>query len=239
MTDEPGAIAASAPATSLTPERIAELRDDMRRETALTGDLVDPRRWRHIETWWRIDLREWAEAILGRAIPEPRRISWRDWVLLDLAHTAEPTPPPPPLLTASRARHYALAEQQERELAERHQAKIDDWKALRAALPVKVVVVHNYTSARHLDGYVQGAEHILLTEELHRGRLHREVGQALCFSPSKARDQRYLSLRDAGDDDRLPSCASCLRTARRLAEKALLTAPHRGGAAQGRPTSRP
>ncbi len=76
-------------ATALSDEMIHELRP---RAAAEAGKFVDPRLLRRVETWWRRDLREWASAVVGESVPELRRLRWPQWVLLDLARDAEPSP---------------------------------------------------------------------------------------------------------------------------------------------------
>jgi hypothetical protein len=80
-----------------------------------------------------------------------------------------------------------------------------------------VVVLHNWT-ARHLDGYEQGADHIVVTETLYVGRLYRQADRTLCWTPSRAHELRHVGPYYAPDDDkRIPNCKACLRTAERIA----------------------
>lgn len=95
------------------------------------------------------------------------------------------------------------------------QATRDAWKALRSRLPVPVAVCHNWT-ARHLDGYEQGADHIVILADLDAGRLHRKAGDPLCLTPSRVHELRYVG-GNAGDEKRLPTCKACLRHAEKLA----------------------
>ena len=95
------------------------------------------------------------------------------------------------------------------------QAERDAWQALARRLPVPVAVWHNWTP-RHLDGYEQGADHIVVLRELHAGRLHRAAYSPLCWTPSRARELRDVS-GNAGDERRVPDCKACLRHAGRLA----------------------
>ena len=63
------------------------------------------------------------------------------------------------------------------------QAAAAYWQRLREQLPVPVTVQHNWT-ARHLDGYEQGADHIVVLEDLDAGRLRRAAGTPLCQTPN-------------------------------------------------------
>lgn len=97
-----------------------------------------------------------------------------------------------------------------------HRAKRDGWESLRVRLPVPVVVCHNWT-ARHLDGYEQGADHIVILAALDVGRFHREAGQPLCWTPSRAHELRHVGA-NVGDEKRIPDCKACMRRAGKLAE---------------------
>ncbi len=102
------------------------------------------------------------------------------------------------------------------------------WQRLREQLPVPVTVQHNWT-ARHLDGYEQGADHIVVLAGLQAGRLRRAAGTPLCQTPSRERQQRHVS-GAACDERRLPDCKACLR----MAEKLAAAAAGSGGAAEPR-----
>jgi hypothetical protein len=122
-------------------------------------------------------------------------------------------------LTAAREAHRATYEEDRRrraaEGATLRRAAVDAWAALRAAQPVPVAVRHNWTS-RHLDGYEQGGDHIVVLAALVVGRLHRAAGDPLCWTPSRARELRHVD-GAAGDESRLPDCKACLKTAARVA----------------------
>ena len=90
------------------------------------------------------------------------------------------------------------------------------WEELRSRLPVLADVCHNWT-ARHVEGYEQGGNHIVVLSGFTAGRLRRGAGQPLCWTLSRAHELRYV-YSNAGDEDRLPDCKACLRTARRLAD---------------------
>ena len=91
------------------------------------------------------------------------------------------------------------------------------WADLRAALPVRVEVQHNWTP-RHLDGYEQGGDHIVVLADLHSGRLHRARHECLCETPSRAHQLRHVGP-VTGDEKRTPNCKVCLAHARRLANR--------------------
>jgi hypothetical protein len=91
---------------------------------------------------------------------------------------------------------------------------MDRWRRLRAALPVRVDVVHNYTSVRHLETYTQGVDHIMVREPLVVGRLRRDPGRPPCWTPSRDRYLRHFS---EGYNDRVPSCRACRAIAQRIA----------------------
>ncbi|QPL14140.1 hypothetical protein QEH48_gp111 [Streptomyces phage TurkishDelight] len=205
-------MSSSAPrATALTPEELDELRARAAREA---GPFVDPR----VQAAFRVHGPEWAADILGRPYGGPYALTWPELYLLHLAVQAEPTPPPPPRATAARELEEEAARRAAAEEAARSE---EEWRELADALQaagVRVEVRHNYTSARHLEFYTQGADHVYLLDPLHVGRLHRASGVALCHTPSNARNLAYL---EPTTDGRLPSCQTCLRhmraAARRLA----------------------
>jgi crotonobetainyl-CoA:carnitine CoA-transferase CaiB-like acyl-CoA transferase len=93
-------------------------------------------------------------------------------------------------------------------------AERDEWASLAARLPVPVAVWHNWT-ARHLDGYEQGADHIVALEDLHVGRLQRAARHPLCWTPSRDHPLRHVTP-NVGDENRVPDCKACLRTAERI-----------------------
>ncbi|MGC0418373.1 hypothetical protein [Embleya sp. AB8] len=199
-------------ATHLTPERIAELRDTARREA---GPFVNPK---VLNT--PIHNAEWASTILGRAYCGPRSVTWQERYLLYIATRAEPAPPPPPRATAARARYRAEEETRRTVAHEKHRKLVAVWEAMAETLRkrhgVRVEVRHNYTSSRHLDGFTQGVDHVYLLDALTAGRLRRDAGRVLCWTPSRARDLQVL---DDPNDDRLPTCRACLRIAHGLTNR--------------------
>lgn len=78
-----------------------------------------------------------------------------------------------------------------------------------------MAVCHNWT-ARHLDGYQQGADHIVVLADLDAGRLHRKAGDPLCWAPSRAHELRHVGA-NVGDEKRIPDCKACVRRAGKLA----------------------
>lgn len=193
--------------TNLTDEALAQLRAQARREA---GPFVDPRRLPQLHRALVGAQQEWVSAVLGRPVRDWRRVSWTELVLLGLARDVEPAPPVAPRVLAAQD---ARAEEQ-RAHAMRAQDRIDSWRDLRSRLPVTVEVAHNYTSHRHVEGYSQGTDHVIVLEDLHIGRLHRAAGRPLCWTPSRA---DYLEVFDDPGDHRLPGCKACLRTAERIA----------------------
>jgi hypothetical protein len=91
-----------------------------------------------------------------------------------------------------------------------------NWPALAERLPVPVTVWHNWT-ARHYDGYEQGADHIVPLEPVNAGRLQRPAREPLCFTPSRAHALRHVMHNGEGQYERTPNCQACLRLAERLA----------------------
>lgn len=194
-------------ATNLTDETLAQLRDRARREA---GPFIDPVRLPQLKRIVVGAQQEWMSAVLGRPVHDWRRIDWSELVLLGLARDAEPVPPVPPRVLAARD---TCAEQRRAQVT-MAQDRAGSWQDLRSRLPVKVEVAHNYTSHRHVEGYVQGADHIIVLEDLHDGRLHRAAGRPLCWTPSRAAN---LEVFDDAGDHRVPGCQACLRTAERIA----------------------
>ncbi|MFB7496059.1 hypothetical protein ACFC09_15430 [Streptomyces sp. NPDC056161] len=201
-------------ATALTPEELDELRARADREA---GSFVDAR----VQAAFRVHNPEWAAEILGRPYGGPYAITWPELYLLHIAVQVEPTPPPPPRATAARLAREAEEADAGRAAAEEAAGREAEWRELVDTLQaagVRVEVRHNYTSARHLEFYTQGADHVYLLDPLHVGRLHRDADVALCHTPSNAPNLAYL---EPTTDGRLPSCQTCLRhmrsAARRLA----------------------
>jgi hypothetical protein len=157
-------------------------------------------------------------AWLGRVIGHPAR-SWRylSHAEMLLAVRAAETDAEH-LAALAEAEHEQLARERQAAAAAaqaKAEAAAEQWQRLREQLPVPVTVQHNWT-ARHLDGYEQGADHIIVLEDLDAGRLRRAAGTPLCQTPSRARQQRHVS-GSPGDERRLPDCTACLHHAEKLA----------------------
>jgi hypothetical protein len=209
-------------ATRLTPEQLAVLRASARESGS--GSFIDPRSFRVVrETHFYA---EWASEVLGRAYTGVNALASGEIDLLALALAAEPDRPTP---AAVLARHEAVRREEE-ERARAAQRKADEkkaaWDALRKRLPVPVTVGHNWTVG-HYDGHVTGKDHIVVQASLHVGRLHREQYAALCETLSKKNSgtpgyhRNPLNALDRSDDgeDRIPTCAACLKIANRVAER--------------------
>ncbi len=182
------------------------------------GPFPDPSRVASVCRWWKFELREWATSIVGHPVNHPRTLSWRDVYLLELAHSAEPTPPPAPGITATRDAYRAADAAAAAERVASRAAKQLAWAELYTALPVLVVVAHNFTSHRHVGHFEQGADHIITLEPIARGRLHRAARDPLCWRPSRADALAHFpELNDPGR--LLPTCRECIGKAYRLADR--------------------
>ena len=183
---------------------------------AKASPFVNPATLRDAETLLRLASDEWLSRVLGRPA---LAAAWRYFsnaeldlavraVRADRAHLEAAR-------EAQRAEWRRADEERQRAAAAAAQAARDQWEAIRGRLPVPVTVGHNWT-ARHLDPYVQGADHIVVQEYLEVGRFRREVRTPLCWTPSRAHPLRHVDLSDDGED-RIPDCKACLRHAERLA----------------------
>ena len=156
----------------------------------------------------------WLERVVGHPVPSWRHLDHAEMLLAVRAAETD-------------AEHLgALAEVERTKLAQQRQtaaasaqakarAAAAQWQRLREQLPVPVAVQHNWT-ARHLDGYEQGADHIVVLEDLAVGRLRRAAGTPLCQTPSRAHQQRHVS-GSVSDERRFPDCKACLHFAKKLA----------------------
>lgn len=199
-------------ATNLTPAELDALRARARREA---GPFVDP----DVQRRFRVHNGEWATEVLGGPYGGPHALTWPELYLLHLAVQAEPTPPPPPRATAARLARELEEAPARRAAAEEAARQEEEWRDLVATLQaagVRVEVRHNYTSHRHLEFYTQGGDHVYLLDPLHVGRLHRDARVALCHTPSNAPNLEYL---EPTQDNRLPSCRTCLRHMRSAARR--------------------
>jgi hypothetical protein len=188
----------------------------MRAEAAADrSPFIDPRLWRSAqEVLPRVD-RGWLTRVIGR-----QETSWMHLGNAEMSLALRAAEADPAYLQSIRDRE--AAEREERRRVERAEtaaliaAERQAWEDLRAKLPVLVEVMHNWT-ARHLEGYEQGGDHIVALAGFDVGRLHRGTGQTLCWTPSRANELRYV-YSNAGDEKRIPNCKACLRHAANLAE---------------------
>lgn len=188
----------------------------MRADAATAADpFTDPAVFRKAQAILPAADRQWLEEIIGHPVPSWTRLSGAELTLAVMAAEADAAH-----LAALREQQAAARQAAQREQAARAaataQAARHAWETLRASLPVPVDVCHNWT-ARHLDGYEQGADHIVVREDLHAGRVHRPAGRPLCWTPSRARELRHVHP-NCGDETRIPDCKACLDRARKLAE---------------------
>lgn len=185
---------------------------------AKASPFIDPALYRDAETLMHLVNDEWLSRVLARpgfAVP-----AWRFLNNADLALTVTAIKADLIHLRASRDERAAEYQRAVRATAKAaaaaRQAEWDEWVAMRERLPVPVVVEHNWT-ARHLDGYEQGADHIVVMADLHAGRLHRTARSPLCWTPSRNHQLRHVGHAFSDDERRVPDCKACLRHAERLA----------------------
>jgi hypothetical protein len=205
---------------------------------ASASPFINPKLLREAEQVMHLAPPDWLARVTGRPVH-----SWRYLTNLELTIAVRAIRADRAHLDALRDAEQAewrrAADESRPEAAATAQAGRDAWEALRARLPVPVVVLHNWTS-RHLDGYEQGADHIVVLEDLHADRFHRAARQCLCETPSRASQLRHVGSA-ADDETRIPDCRACLRHAERLAgRRAEPTDPatparHTPSQAQGRP----
>jgi hypothetical protein len=187
----------------------AGLRAMAEESVRLDNRFVDPVKMRMLERIGRGG--DWRLSVLGHGAQR----TLLDLHMLLLAHGQDIVPPPPKWLADIRAAQAAAEAAREEARQARLAALAGEWDALWKALPVPVTVAYNYSGPNHLEGWCQGAVHILVAEGLRAGRLHRAVGDALCTTPSSGKHQLF----DGGSvppDQRWPTCKTCLRAAARL-----------------------
>ncbi|UKD50777.1 hypothetical protein L3Q65_00335 (plasmid) [Amycolatopsis sp. FU40] len=201
--------AAECPATRLTADQIAEMRE---RAGRTTSSFIDPAQLGRVERFVS-GRHRWASAILGKPF-RLRAMTHRELTLLDLAAHAEPAPPEPVHRVPEEP--GAASVEPDRAAAVRAGAAAYEWARLAAALPVRASVAYNYSGPHHYEFHVSGADHIIVREPLHLGRLHRAAGRSLCWTPSRAKHLLF-DLDDPTNHDRVPTCKPCLRTAYRIA----------------------
>ena len=205
----------NADATALSDAQIHALRSRAQREA---GPFVDPARLRHIQTWWNSELNEWASVISGHAVTSLRSLPWWQWVLLDLAHDAEPCPSPPPELTARRTEQRTTDQHRADTEHAAWEAEATEWAALRRALPVTTSVAFNFSRHTYAS-HVHGGYHLVTWDDLCIGRLRRSAGQAFCETPSRSQTLhldsagRERQAQEHGREHPMPTCKACLRTA--------------------------
>jgi len=197
--------------SALTSETLASLRAEAARHTSR---FTDPALIRDAETTLAPVDAGWLERVVGRRTRGWRYLSNAE---LHLAVNAARVDGEYIASAAAVQRDAWLVADARREgaAALARQTAWNEWEALRARLPVPVVVCHNWT-ARHYDGYEQGADHIVVQAGLNVGRFHREAGRPLCWTPSRAHALRHVS-GAPGDAERVPDCKACLRSAHRTA----------------------
>lgn len=210
-------------ATGLTAEQL----NDLRAAARGSGPFIDPAAFRAVQA--ASFHAEWAAAVLGHPYPGLNRVERWEITLLASALAAEPDRPVPAAELARQEAYEREQREQRRAEAQRAADRLTEWHALRAHLPVPVTVGHNWTIG-HYDGHVAGKDHIVVQARLNQGRLHRRAQQVLCETPAKTRSQTSRSgtnedpLRgvDRTDDgqDRVPTCAACLKIAERVADRA-------------------
>jgi len=199
--------------TGLDDDTLARLRTEAE---AHGGPFTDPALLREAATLLPYVGRDWLEHILGR--PITTRPTWQNLDNAGLHLAVQAAKADAGHLQAVRDARAEEAIRASRVIADQltaqAQAERDAWYALRALLPVPVEVWHNWT-ARHLDGYEQGADHIVVLEDLHAGRLYRPARRPLCWTPSRAHELRNVG-GNVGDERRLPDCKACLRHAEKI-----------------------
>jgi hypothetical protein len=174
----------------------------------LDHGFVDPvkLRWRQrLGRGW-----DWEVSVIGDGAQE----SLIDLHMLLIAHGQNLNPPLPPRVARVRAEQEAAARAHEAARVARAKARDDAWRSIWSRLPQRIEVAYNYSGGLHLENYVSGADHIILTEDLVIGRSKRVKGWAMCTTPSAVRHQWF----GEGDppEKRTATCKACLRMAARL-----------------------
>jgi hypothetical protein len=198
-------------ATVLDDDTLAMIRLEC---AAARSPFIDPALLREAQELMHLAPADWLNRVAGRDVR-----SWTYLSNIELAVALRAIKADRAHLAARAAAQRAEWDRQARERLEVEraaaQAERDQWQALRARLPVPVTVGHNWT-ARHLDPYVQGADHIVVQADLTVGRFRRDARSPLCWTPSRSHELRHVELSDDGED-RIPTCKACLRHAERLA----------------------
>lgn len=177
---------------------------------------IDPALIREAESVMPRTNPAWLERVIGHPVPSWRHLSYPELLLAVRAAKAD----------AAHLQAVADAQRTEWQHANWEASEAsraadkairDAWTELRGQLPVPVEVWHNWT-ARHLDGYEQGADHIVVRQPVTVGRFHRDADRPLCWTPSRDHELRHI-FGNTGDEKRIPDCKACLRRARQLAGK--------------------
>lgn len=197
--------------SSLDEAALVQLRQEARREA---GPFVDPRLLSRAEAAITQAPQDWLFRILGHPILSRQQITWPEAVLVLRASEAD-ADYLAALREESRAARKAEADRRAAGAAEEQRLQREAWLSLARDIPVPVTVWHNWT-ARHLDGYQQGADHIVVLENLTAGRLSRPARHPLCWTPSRDHELRHVFHNAEEQYERLPDCKACLRTAQRI-----------------------
>lgn len=188
----------------------AQLMEAARGSVAADGGFIDPAKWRAYKSLRRAP--DWYVAVLGHA----RRHTDLDLHALLIADRLDLDPPLPAWLAERRAAEATARADADAARAALRERLDEEWTRLREALPVPAGCYYNYSGPNHVEGFEQGAVHIVLAADLTAGRLTRARGDALCTTPSTRRHQHFAL--DGGQDaaTRRPTCKACITTACRL-----------------------
>lgn len=186
----------------------ADLRAAAELSVRADGGFVDPAKLGREQNLGRGH--DWRISVLGHS----SRTTLVELHMLLIADERGIEPPLPEWLAAHRAERQAKRDAEQAAYAAQIAALEAEWAALWKALPVPVTVAYNYSGPNHYETWTQGAVHILVSEDLNVGRLHRPKRSALCSVPSNRGHQDFAH--DISDNDRCPSCKACIRTACRL-----------------------
>ena len=151
----------------------------------------------------------WLERVIGHPVKSWRYLNHAELLLAMRAAEADAEH----LGALADAQRAALTRERQAAAAAaqaKAQAAADRWQRLREQLPVAVTVQHNWT-ARHLDGYEQGANHIVILAGVEAGRFRRAAGMSLCQAPSRAASCGTcpaVSVTSGGCPTARPACAT-------------------------------
>lgn len=156
--------------------------------------------------------KDWQVSIIGHS----NNPTLTEMHMLLLAAERGLTPPLPQWLADIRAAQTAKRAGEEDTYRAWVKARTDEWEQLEAALPAPVVLAYNYSGGNHYATFTQGADHIIVTQDVAVGRWKRSEGEAFCTTDSNAHQQEFVWSKDRKDDFRLPTCKNCLRRAAKL-----------------------